>query len=230
MLIIPATGLSGEISTMVEMYEQNDAQRSEPLVTTPLPKRAWSHLAADLCELNGKTYLIAIDYYSRYLEIAQLSTTTGRKDAFRKFDEDYRFEHVTSSPCFPQSNGEAERAVQIAKKILRQDAIFLGLMIYRETPVAATGKSPAQIMTKREMKTRLPCLERNLYPKNPDRTGIRNRDARHKAKYQGYFNKRKGVRPLSTLRPGDRVRIRMDGENAWQTTAKIHQQCGTTIS
>ena len=98
-------------------------------------------------------------------------------------------------------------------------------MTYRAAPVAATGKSPAQIMTQREMKTRLPCLDRNLYPKNPDRTGIRKRDARHKAKYQGYFDKRKGVRPLSTLRPGDRVRIKMDGEKAWQTTANIHQQC-----
>ena len=209
-------GLSGEISTMVERCSHcqigRSTQRSEPLVTTPLPKRAWSHIAADLCELNGKKYLVVIDYYSRYLEIAQLQTTTSRfvitklkemfarwgicdkittdngpqfsSDEFRKFAEDYGFEHVTSSPGFPQSNGEAERAVQIAKNILRQDDIFLGLMTYRATPVAATGKSPAQIMTQREMKTRLPCLDRNLYPKNPDRTGIRKRDARHKAKYQ----------------------------------------------
>ena len=80
--------------------------------------------------------------------------------------------------------------------------------------MAATGKSPAQIMTQPEMKTRLPCLDRNLYPKNPDRTGIRKRYARHKAKYQGYFDKRKGVRPLSTLGQGDRVRITTDGEKA----------------
>ena len=53
--------------------------------------------------------------------------------------------------------------------------------------------------------------------------------ARHKAKYQG-FDKRKGVRPLSTLWPGDRVRIKIDGEKAWQTTANIHQQCNTPRS
>ena len=152
-----------------------------------------------------RNYYVGIEYYSRYLEIAQLSTTTSHVvimqlkemfarwgicdkittdngPQFRKFAEDYGFEHVTSSPGFPPSNGEAERAVPIAKNILRQDDIFLGLMTYRATPVAATGKSPAQIMTQREMKTRLPCLERNLYPKNPDRTGISNRDARHKSK------------------------------------------------
>ena len=147
-------------------------------MATPLPKRAWSHLAADLCELNGKKYLVVIDYYSRYLEIAQLSTTTSHvvimqlkemfarwgicdkittdngpqfsSDEFRKFAEDYGFEHVTSSLGFPQSNGEAERAVQIAKNILRQDDIFLGLMTYRATPVAATGNTPVQIMTQSE--------------------------------------------------------------------------------
>ena len=144
--------------------------------------------------------------------------------------KDYGFEHVTSSPGFPQSNGEAERVVQIAKKILRQDDIFLGLMTYRATSVAANGKSPAQIMTQREMKTRLPCLDRNLYPKNPDRTSRRTRYGRHEAKYQGYFDKRKGVRPLSTLRTGDLVRIKLDGEKAWQTTANIHQPCDTPRS
>ena len=136
--------------------------------------------------------------FARWGICDKITTDNGPQfssDEVRKFAEDYGFEHVTSSPGFPQSNSEAERAVQIAKKILRQDDIFLGLMTYRATPVAATGKSPAQIMTQREMKTRLPCLDRNLYPKNPDRTGIRNRDARHKTKYQGYFDRRKGVLP-----------------------------------
>ena len=150
------------------------------------------------------------EMFARWGICNKITTDNGPQfssDEFNKFAEDYGFEHVTSSPGFPQSNGEAERAVQIAKKILGQDDISLGLMTYRATPVAATGKSPAQIMTQREMKTRLHCLDRNLYPKNPDRTSIRKRDARHNAKYQGYFDKRNGVRPLSTLRPGDRVRI-----------------------
>ena len=126
-------GLSGEISTTVERCNHcrigRSTQRSEPLVTTPLSKPAWSHIAADLCELNGKKYLVVIDYYSRYLEIAQLQTTTSRvvitqlkemfarwgicdkittdngpqfsSDEFRKFAEDYGFEHMTSSPGFP---------------------------------------------------------------------------------------------------------------------------------
>ena len=98
-------------------------------------------------------------------------------DEFRQFANDYTFQHVTSSP------GEADRTVQIAKKILVQDDPSLGLMTYQATPVAATARSPAMMMTtQREMQTLLPCVQRNLYPKShPD---VRTRDARYKATYQ----------------------------------------------
>ena len=37
---------------------------------------------------------------------------------FSKFAEEFDFEHVTSSPGFPQSNGRAENAVKTAKRLL----------------------------------------------------------------------------------------------------------------
>lgn len=38
---------------------------------------------------------------------------------FKQFAANWGFEHITSSPRYPQSNGEAERAVQTMKMILK---------------------------------------------------------------------------------------------------------------
>ena len=52
-------------------------QQNEPLKPTPLPDRPWQRIGADLCEVNGDKYLIVIDYYSQYLEILEMKSTTG---------------------------------------------------------------------------------------------------------------------------------------------------------
>jgi len=34
-----------------------------------MPDRLWQKLAADLFDLKGQTFLLAIDYFSRYVEV-----------------------------------------------------------------------------------------------------------------------------------------------------------------
>ena len=91
-------------------------------------------------EFKGKHYLLCVDYCSKYPQIALLpslssaSTISAFKSmfarhgipmevvsdngpqfacaSFRDFAKEWDFIHTTSSPRYPQSNGEAERFVQ----------------------------------------------------------------------------------------------------------------------
>ena len=54
---------------------------------------------------------------------------------FAKFAEEYSFTHITSSPRYPQSNQEVERAVQTVKSLLKKSKDpYWSLMTYRATP------------------------------------------------------------------------------------------------
>ena len=103
----------------------------EPLMPSPLPDYPWQVIGTDLFELNGETYLLAVDYLSKYPEIARLTSTTSlavinvlkslfarhgipecvRSDngpqyssrEFSRFAESYGFQHLTSSPRYPAS-------------------------------------------------------------------------------------------------------------------------------
>ena len=84
---------------------------------------------------------------------------------FAAFSEAYSFKHITSSPLFPQSNGQAERTVQTVKRILRQsEDVFKGLLVYRSTPLPWCGLSPAELSMGRKLRTSLPLTDKHLIP------------------------------------------------------------------
>uniref|UniRef100_A0A665UM21 Gypsy retrotransposon integrase-like protein 1 n=1 Tax=Echeneis naucrates TaxID=173247 RepID=A0A665UM21_ECHNA len=240
------------VSTCKHCQESKPTQKREPLITTPLPNRPWERVAADICELNTQHYLVVVDYFSRYIEIAYLkdmsSETTRAKlknifsrwgcpnelitdngpqfsgRAFMQFSQEYDFRHITTSPHYAQANGEAERAVQTAKKILRQADPFLALMIYRATPLQATGVSPAQLMLGRQIRTTVPTLETKLQPVWPDLQHVRQVDERVKQGYRHAYNNRHDVRPLPELQSGLSVAVKLDSEKGWTKTATVLKQ------
>lgn len=47
-------------------------QHSEPLQTSPLPDHPWQKVATDLFEWRNSSYVLVVDYYPRYIELAKL--------------------------------------------------------------------------------------------------------------------------------------------------------------
>ena len=246
-------GLNKEIQQKIEMcnfcQETKPSQRREPLKPTPLPARPWQKVSADLFELNNKQYIVVMDYYSRYIELAYLPKITsneviyklknifarwgiaeelvsdnGRQftsQAFRSFSEKYGFKQTLTSPYFPQANGAAESAVKIAKRILRQDDIFAALLAYRATPNTATGVSPAQLIMGRQIRTSVPVLPQNLKPKWPNLKEVRQRDEKAKMNNRDNYDKHHAAKNLPELKIGDKVRIKLDNEKLWSVPGKV---------
>ena len=224
-------------------------------MTTPLPDGPWEHVAMDLCDHGGSKYLVIVDFFSRYIEIANLhkDTTTekvilalnnifarwgfplcvlsdnGPQFASSRFEEYAKscgFTHKTSSPHYHQGNGEAERAVQTVKKMLDQQDPLQALMVYRTTPIYATGLSPSQLIMGRQPRTRLPMLARNQEMRMPDLHRVKERDEAYKQYESSHYNAHHNARPLSALQPGDTVRLKTDEQSAWSSPAKVVGHAG----
>ncbi len=234
--------------------ENRPAQRREPLIPSAPPSGPWKCIAADLLHFKGRNYLVVIDYYSKYIELCYLpskttSTVVGKLSAiiarwgvpdllrtdngpefasqeFRDFSRRYGFNHVTSSPRYPQSNGMAESAVKIAKAVLNQDDPCLGLLVYRATPCAATGFSPAQLMMGRNIKTTLPIIPKKLETAWPNKQQVEERILHHNERMAKVFNAHNGVRPLPPLNVGDRVAVKTDDDKQWDNKGVVQENVG----
>jgi hypothetical protein len=225
------------------------SQRYEPMIPTELPSRPWEKLGTDLLHFKKKDFLVVTDYYSRWIEIKHLSSQTSevvirilkqlfaqhgipdsvRSDngpcysssEFTKFAQEYNFQHETSSPYFPHGNGEAERSVQTAKKLLEQKEPDIALLNYRTTPHSSTGVSPAEALMGRQLRTRVPTITKLLLPKTPSDQAIRQSDGAGKESQKAAFDRRHGTRPLPVLSAGDDVLMKTNQEKKWKNPGKV---------
>ena len=140
---------------------------------------------------------------------------------FKNFATEYDFRLTFSDPFYPQGNGCAERAVQVAKRLYRQPDPYIALMSYRTTPLDTTGCSPSQLLMGRAMRTKLPTLPQNLTPSWPDMEAVRDKDAQSKRKSAESFNCRNGARKLPPLMEGQNVRIKLPKDKYWSQPEKI---------
>lgn len=122
------------------------------------------------------------------LELVSHNATQFSLEEFRDFKQRYGFSHITSSPHYPQANGAAERAIQTAKHLLKQPDPCLALMCCYA--IAATGASPAQLMTVRQIHTIVLVLKKILLPRQVNWDLVKQRDTAAKEAYRFFYNRR----------------------------------------
>ena len=80
----------------------------------------------------------------------------------KTFAVSYKFEHVTSSPGYPQGNGLADRTVQTMTSMLTtKDDVNLCLLSYRTTPMPWC---PAEILMGRQLRTQVSQVQEQFIP------------------------------------------------------------------
>ena len=140
----------------------------------------------------------------------------------KNFAREWNFNIIPSSPRYPASNGLAERNVQTVKNFLRKSLesgsdIYNALMEFRNTPISGIKYSPAQILMSRRLRTKLPSLQSQLYPKiveNPQQI-LKEKQKPEKEVFD------KQAKHLPALLPGDIIRMQHGKQGVRWTPAIV---------
>ena len=195
-------------------------QQKEPMKMHTVPDLPWTFIATDMFEWHGDCYSVLVDFYSGWYEIDKLANTTSstviRKlkrhfaahgismllmsdngsqytsREFKEFAAQWEFEHVTSSPTYPQSNGLAERAVRSAKSIMEKcyrdgTDTYLALLQNRNMPRDTNLPSPAQRLMSRRLRTTLPTVKSLLIPST--QKNVRENLSKKRLQNKKYYDK-----------------------------------------
>ena len=151
--------------------------------------------------------------FSRYGIPEIVITDNGpqfRSQEYESFAATWEFTHTTSSPHHSQSNGKAESAVKIAKKLMTKAEhdnhdLQLTILNWRNTPTGGLQTSPVQKLHSRRTRTLLPTAESLLLPAIVDNEAVVEdiRLKRRKAKF--YYDRQ--AKPLPDLEIGQPVKL-----------------------
>uniref|UniRef100_A0A2C9M976 Integrase catalytic domain-containing protein n=1 Tax=Biomphalaria glabrata TaxID=6526 RepID=A0A2C9M976_BIOGL len=189
-------GMTGDTKHYISTCEMCQAfqlnQQKETLMNHEVHTHPWEKVGVDLFTLDGKDYLVCVDYYSNFCEVDRLENTSSEtvirklkahfarygipstvvsdngpqlsSDIFAKFVNDWSFNHLTSSPHYPRSNGKAKSAVKTEKTLfLKNKDQFMALLNHKST-ANKTGTSPSQAFFNRRIRTLLPIAKSLLKP------------------------------------------------------------------
>jgi hypothetical protein len=231
-----------------ECNKHKPSKQKEPLKPHPLPTRPWEKIGSDLFEHEGKHYIVVTDYYSLWPELYQLNVAKTpqvievMKEAFsrhgiptelvsdngsqyksylfKQFAKSWDFEHTTSSPRYPRSNGLAESSVKTMKAMVKKCLasnrdIKQALLTIRNTPLSC-GKSPAELLLGRQLNDNMPRLPAQMNSKEPEK-----RDMMAERYKQKTYHDQKVSADLTNFQPGQRVAIQDHVTKEWSIKGRI---------
>ena len=233
-----STQIEDKVAKCYTCSQHQRQQAKEPMIPHDPPNRPWAKIGTDLFEMNSHHYLCTVDCYSKWVEVDQLENQSSKATVnalkkhfsrygipdevvsdngpqfgaaeFAEFAKDYEFAHTTTSPHYPQSNGQIERAVQTTKNLMSKSVdINKALLSYRTTPLDTIYQSPGQLMMGRRLKTTLPTTAELLRPQGQEEVVGKLKKVKETQKH--YFDRHCG-RELESLQTGDIVKMKHRGE------------------
>lgn len=214
----------------------------EPLRRTELPVAPWEHLAIDFMGPlpSGHNLLVVVDYYSRYFEVEVMkkidATETIKRlecifarfglpvsikadngpqlvsEEMKKYCRTNNIELYSTTPYWPQQNGEVERQNRSLLKRLAtcqnekgnwQEDLQKYLLMYRSTPHSVTLKTPAELMFKRNIRDKLPVMKQRIEIDGE----LHDRDAEMKWKGKEYADRKRHAKN-NDIEKGDEVVVK----------------------
>ena len=213
-------------------------------VNRRLPREPWEAIAADLFELNKENYLLVADIYTKFPIIRKLRSTHSSSiiqtlkeifsehgtprhfhsdngpqfstTSFTQFAARWGFQHNTSSPHYPQSNGFIERQIQTIENHDKDRRSKKALLFWRATPLERNHPSPDELLYGRIIKTTLPKTKAPTSTEQDKLLEDRQKKASDRNNTKARTNK-------PALNSGQRVFIRNPINSTW-SPGTIHNE------
>lgn len=216
------------------------------------PSRPFQEIVVDFCSYAGHEFLVIVDCYTDWPDIIHMghNTTTPRlittllkafcctgapdidwsdqgphftSKLFQDFSREWGFQHTTSSPMYPQSNGKAEATVKSMKKLIQaswtrnaldERKLTQALLQYRNTPSQRDQLSPAQKLFGQPLQDNLPAHRRAFAPQWQISTQEAEKHAiTHAEQVEQYYNRH--ARTLPEIHIGSNVAIQNTITKLW---------------
>jgi len=221
------------------------ANRKKSLINRTIPSYPFEVVASDLIEESGHQYLLIVDSYSGWFDFVKLSSVNSSEVIshlkrwfclmgipkefqcdggtqymsylFKEFAKEWAFTICFSSPRYPKSNGLAERAVQVAKGLIKRckhdnSSIELAFLNYRNIPRNDALMSSNQRIMSRVTRTTLPINKNLLVPKVVE--NVKHHLQMEREQQKKYHDK--AARSEQQFRVGDKVMVQNTLLRRWE--------------